>query len=128
LEAVAYDHLDMGKIVVLDAPLAPELNDAGWVARIRGECARRAAGFLPVWVSVSPATAFRRMQARGEGRDRWKLDHWAEFLARQSYDHPAHAALVLNNEKDDAAGLDAGIERLRKAIAATSPIGRPSHE
>jgi predicted kinase len=128
LEAIAYDHLEMGKTVILDAPLAPELNDAGWVARIRGECARRGAGFLPVWVSVSSATAFRRMQARGEGRDRWKLDHWAEFLVRRSYDHPAHAALVLNNEKDDAASLDAGVERLRQAIAAASPIRRSSYE
>ena len=39
LETVAYDHLELGKVVVVDAPLRPELQDpAGW--RASGRSAR----------------------------------------------------------------------------------------
>ncbi|HTX52149.1 MAG TPA: AAA family ATPase [Candidatus Baltobacteraceae bacterium] len=114
LEAIAYDHLQMGKVVVLDAPLASELNDAGWAARIGRECATRGAGFLPVWVSVSAETAYRRMQARGAVRDHWKLTHWPEFLARRSYDHPTQAKLILSNE--DGTTVDEQVARVRSAL------------
>jgi predicted kinase len=98
LEAVAYDHLALGKVVVIDAPLRPELNDPAWVARVRKECEARAARLMAVWVIVSPDTARRRMLARGEARDDWKLSHWEEFLRRQPYDPPAGASMVIENE------------------------------
>ena len=75
LEAVAYNHLALGKVVVVDAPFWPELNDPAWVARVRKECAARAARLVAVWVIVSPDTARRRMLARAETRDDWKLAH-----------------------------------------------------
>ncbi len=125
LEAIAYDHLEMGKVVVLDAPLAAEMNDPEWVGRMRSECRCRGAGFLPVWVSVSPETALRRMQARGAARDRWKLDHWPAFLARRSYDHPAYAALILCN--DGTVGLDVQVGSVCRAISALHPL-EASHE
>ncbi len=114
LEAIAYDHLLMHKLVVLDAPLAPELNDPEWATRLRCECARRQSGFLPVWVSVSAETAYRRMQARGAVRDHWKLTHWAEFLARRSYDQPSQAALILCNE--DGTTVDEQVARVADAL------------
>jgi predicted kinase len=98
LEAVAYDHLALGKVVVIDAPLRPELNDPAWVARVRKECEARTACLLAIWVIVSPDTARRRMQARGEARDDWKLAHWEEFLRRQPYDPPTGASVVIENE------------------------------
>ena len=101
LERVAYDHLELGKVVVIDAPLRPELSDPIWVGRIRHECESRRAGFLAVWLIVSPDTARRRMTARAELRDHWKLANWEEFLRRQPYDPPAGAGLVLRNEDSD---------------------------
>lgn len=100
LERIAFDHLELGKVVVIDAPLRPELQDPAWVARIRGECERRGAGFLAVWVMVRTATARRRMERRAEARDHWKLANWEEFLRRQPYDPPAGATLLLENEDD----------------------------
>jgi predicted kinase len=115
LEAVAFDHLQLGKVVVMDAPLAPELRDAGWVNRMRAECRKYAAGLAAVWVAVSPETARRRLQERGEARDRWKLEHWEEFLAtRRPYDPPPHVSLVLENEDTDP--LDRSIAHLLDLI------------
>ncbi len=114
LEAAAYDHLALGKVVVIDAPLRPELNDPVWVARVRKECQARAAHLMAIWVVVSPDTARRRMLARGEARDAWKLAHWEEFLRRQPYDPPAGASVVIEN--DDGESPDRSITRLLDTI------------
>jgi hypothetical protein len=118
LERVAYDHLELGKVVVIDAPLRPELSDPDWVVRVRRECERRKAGFLAVWVIVSPETARRRMAARAEPRDHWKLANWDEFLRRQPYDPPAGAGLVLTNEDSDT--LEPALTHALAALAAAT--------
>lgn len=114
LECVAFDHLELGKVVVIDAPLRPELMDPAWVARIRGECTRRQAGFTAVWVTVSTLTARRRMERRAEARDHWKLANWEEFLRRQPYDSPTGATLVLPNE--DGAVPEEQVRRILEAM------------
>jgi predicted kinase len=114
LEAMAYDHLQLGKVVVVDAPLRPELEDPAWVARVGGECCARGAGLVAAWVAVMPETARRRMQARAEPRDGWKLAHWEEFLARQPYDPPAGASLVLAN--DDEGSRESSVGTVLRAI------------
>ncbi len=118
LEATAYDHLELGKVVVIDAPLRPELDNPDWVGRVRRECERREAGFLAVWMMVSPETARRRMAARAEPRDRWKLANWDEFLRRQPYHPPAGAALILENE--DCESFKAALEKTLAAMAAAT--------
>jgi hypothetical protein len=117
LETIAFDHLELGKVAVVDAPLRPELEDSTWVTRVRRACADRGAGFLAIWVTVSTETARRRMTARAEPRDRWKLANWEEFLRRQPYDPPAGAGLVLTNEDSDT--LEPALNRLLAALAAT---------
>jgi predicted kinase len=118
LERIAYDHLELGKVVVIDAPLRPELNDPCWVARVGRECEKRGAGFLAVWAIVSPDTARRRMTARAEPRDHWKLANWEEFLRRQPYDPPSGAALVLTNEDGDS--IEPPLAHVLKAIRAAT--------
>jgi predicted kinase len=113
LEELAYDHLELGKVAVIDAPLRPELDDPAWMVRVRKECESRRARLLAVWVTVAPETARRRMRQRGEPRDGWKLAHWEEFLHRQPYDPPSGAALLLPNE-DEARPA----EQVRRILAA----------
>ena len=119
LEAIAFDHLGLGKVVVVDAPLRPELQDSAWVTRVRQACADRGAGFLAIWVIVSTETARRRMTVRAEPRDHWKLAHWEEFLRRQPYDPPTGAGLVLTNEDSDT--LEPALNRICAALTAATP-------
>jgi predicted kinase len=114
LMAVAFDHLALGKSVVIDAPFGPELADAAWLARMCRECDAREAVLLAVWVSCDAAAAYCRLRARGEPRDRWKLEHWDEFLARQPYALPAGASLVVQNGDGDP--TDAQVARVFEAI------------
>jgi predicted kinase len=118
LEMIAFDHLRMDKLVVIDAPLRPELEDSAWTARIRQACAACGAGFLPIWVMVSPETARRRMTARAESRDHWKLANWEEFLRRQPYDPPSGAALILPNEDSDS--IEPPLAKMLEGIRATT--------
>lgn len=118
LETIALDHLELGKVVVVDAPLRPELQDSAWVTRVRKACAERGAGFLAVWVVVSTETARRRMTARAEPRDQWKLANWEEFLRRQPYDPPAGAGLILANE--DSHTLEPALTQILAALSAAT--------
>jgi predicted kinase len=115
LETIAYDHLELGKVAVIDAPLRPELSDPVWVARVRRECAARGAGLVAVWVMASPETTRQRMQVRAEARDLWKLAHWEEFLRRQPYDPPVGASLVVTNDAAD--WLEPVLNTILQAIA-----------
>ena len=115
LMGVAFDHLALGKSVVIDAPFGPELADLAWLARTGRECEARGAVLLAVWVRCNAASAYRRLRARGEPRDRWKLEHWNEFLtARQPYAPPASAALLVQNEDGDP--TDAQVARVLETI------------
>jgi predicted kinase len=120
LEAVAYDHLALGKVAVIDAPLRPEMNDPAWVARVRRECEARGARLLTVWVVVDPETARQRMRARREARDDWKLLHWEEFLRRQPYDPPAGAMLVIPHDAPEA--TEAAVARILAALASPEEV------
>ena len=116
LERLAYDHLQLGKVVVIDAPLRPELNDPAWVDRINCACQALGAKLIAVWVEVSPECAHQRMRQRSESRDKWKLENWNEFVRRQSYSAPCAANLVLQNDgvqPESAASI---------IIASLSPI------
>lgn len=100
LEQLAFAHLRLGKVVVIDAPLRPELDDPAWVHRIEIACQNIGAKLIAIWIEVLPKCARERMQDRSEARDKWKLENWDEFVRRQPYSAPRAAKLVLRN--DDA--------------------------
>lgn len=100
LMRLAFDHLRLGKVVVIDAPLRPELDDPAWVHRTDMACKDLGANLASVWIEVSPECAQERMRKRAEPRDKWKLDNWNEFVRRQSYQAPRAAKLILRNDED----------------------------
>lgn len=120
LEAIAFDHLELGKVVVIDAPLRSELNDPAWVARVRRECEARGSRLLTFWVIVPTELVRQRMLERGEARDEWKLAHWQEFLQRQPYDSPPGAEFVLRNDTREASKT-----ALSNMLAALDQLGEP---
>jgi predicted kinase len=98
LESLAFDHLRLGKAVIVDAPLRPELDSPDWVRRIRLSCGQIGATLVSVWVEISTECAYERMRHRAEPRDRWKLENWDEFSRSQSYHPPCAAKVILPNE------------------------------
>jgi len=114
---LAGDNLRLGNDVVLDAPFvryfgrADYLEDAArthdWPSELE---------VIVVHVTVDGDLVRQRVDARGYGRDAWKLTHWDEFWATaQAADcrwRGAHHVLFDNS----GAGADAGA--LEAALAA----------
>ncbi len=121
LERLAMSHLSMRKIVVIDAPLRPELNDPAWVRRLEQNCRSLGAILIPAWVEISEQCARQRMQNRYEARDQWKLSHWEEFIRRQSYRAPSEASLIIQN--DEPQTPDAAARLVLKALKSAFHTG-----
>lgn len=64
------------------------------------------------WIDLSCAEAKRRIEARNDARDHWKLAHWDEYLKRR-VEPPLHASLQrFSNDAFDAQAFDRLIEFL----------------
>jgi len=64
------------------------------------------------WIDLSSDEAKRRIEARNDARDHWKLAHWDEYMKRR-VEPPSHASLMrMDNDHFDAAKFDALIEFL----------------
>ncbi len=64
------------------------------------------------WIDLSSAEAKRRIEARNDARDRWKLVHWDDYLKRR-VEPPEHPALRrFDNDAFDAQAFDELIEFL----------------
>jgi hypothetical protein len=59
------------------------------------------------WIDLSMDEAKRRIEARNDARDQWKLAHWDEYMKRR-VEPPEHPALMrLDNGVFDAEKFDA---------------------
>jgi predicted kinase len=95
--------VSLGNIAVADAPFGPELRDATWLTAM--DARTRAAGgrLVAIWRDVDPVEARRRMEARGEPRDIWKLQHWNQVCSGDLYRKPSPPVIVVSG--DDAEAL-----------------------
>ncbi len=64
------------------------------------------------WIDLASDEAKRRIEARHDARDHWKLAHWDDYLKRR-VDPPVHPALMrMDNGAFDAGRFDALIAHL----------------
>ncbi len=80
---VAGVNLSIGVPVVLDAPFTAFFDDETFLDRARVQFNWPAADVFVVRVCTSEHTLRQRLITRGNPRDRWKVDHWDEYWARQ---------------------------------------------
>jgi AAA domain len=98
ITALAEDNLRVGTPVVLVAPFTAERRDPdAWAAL---DLRLRAAGGTPllVWLQLRPATAVRRLRARGATRDLAKTADPAAFLAGLDLAEPVGAHVTVDGE------------------------------
>ncbi|ODS97276.1 MAG: ATPase [Lautropia sp. SCN 69-89] len=67
-----------------------------------------------IWAALDEATAKARIVARGDPRDRYKLEHWDEYRKRRFEPDPAEFPALLRF--DNTAFDEAAFERLIAAI------------
>lgn len=85
--------LELGKIPIVDAPFSINHFRGGtladWVAPFKAVAKKRRA-ILVIFRALPPSEAelLRRIKKRRFPWDKWKLEHWTEFLKREPADFP----------------------------------------
>ncbi len=97
LYRLAETNLALGLSVVVDAPHGAVLNDRAWHDAVADTARRHGAAARFLRCACPPDVMRQRMQARGEARDRLKLDTWETFLASQpDWSRPAFDHQVID--------------------------------
>ena len=94
MEALEYDD-----IVLINAPFTREVRNNEYMADLRAQVTKKNARLTVIWVHTEVEVCRQRMMERNSDRDRWKLDHWDEYVSGVNFDIPNE----LNNPncKDD---------------------------
>jgi len=83
LYTIAAENLARGSSVLLDVPHIKEVQIAKWRDFITKLARKNNASLIVLRCSCSGETLRMRLTSRKEARDKWKLNHWQEFLAEQ---------------------------------------------
>jgi predicted kinase len=108
--AVAAQNLALGLSVVIDAPFRQYTGDGDYLTRARRRLGWPEATVVVVHVDVPAEVHRSRLVARGNDRDRWKLDHWDEFRSELERDRCRWADAV--HVRVDNTGPDADLSAL----------------
>nr|WP_202511969.1 AAA family ATPase [Streptomyces sp. SID3343] len=81
LMEAAWDNLDCGISVILDAPFVSQFSDPAWMRRIFNKCRAKRVTPLIIWVECDPDSMYEYVQFRDAPRDAWKLQNWDVYAA-----------------------------------------------
>lgn len=113
LYTIAEQNLKLGMSVLLDVPHIKEVQTDEWRNFIKRLVRRTKAKSVIIRCLCSEKTLHSRIYSRGEPRDRWKLDHWHEFLRQQPVDSPIRFRhLDINTEKSPMQNINAAIRHI----------------
>ncbi|WP_025598681.1 AAA family ATPase [Burkholderia sp. WSM2230] len=123
----ARDNLELGVSALVVGPLSREIRerrlfDRAWLG-VGDDVSVRV-----VWVHVSEETAHRRIVARGNPNDAYKLAHWDEYRQRRFLPSGdmCNDLLLFDNTAPDAVDFDALLARIvgepRAALGLMPPL------
>jgi predicted kinase len=110
----AWDNLDCGVSVILDAPFVGQFSDPEWMRGLTDRCAAERVPLHCVWVASDPASMREHIEFRGTPRDAWKLRNWDTYAAGLHPEmRPVTPHFVVDNRRGAAVALT---DRAREAI------------
>ncbi len=117
---LALDALDYDDIALINAPFTREIRDRAYMNALRDRLRAKGARLTVIWVRADAEVCHRRMIARNSDRDKWKLEHWDEYVAGVNFAIPEELddptveddLLIFDNNTDE------GFEASMKAILA----------
>lgn len=114
---LAFDALEYNDTVLVNAPFNKEIRDNVYLDDLRAKLAEKGAELLVVWVHTDPEVAHQRMIKRGSDRDKWKLEHWDEYIASQNFDSPSNIPELFvfqnSSEEEYKSSIDAAVKVIR---------------
>lgn len=81
LMEAAWDNVDCGISVVLDAPFISEFSQAEWMQRFQNRCRSKRVSVASIWVQCDPESMREYIEFRGAARDAWKMEAWEEYVS-----------------------------------------------
>lgn len=108
-------NLKVGNSVLLDVPHVTQIQERQWQDFLKDLLLCTGARLAVIRCFCSEAELRRRLEARGEPRDQWKLNHWEEFLTREPlqveipFEH-----IELNTEADPGYNLNRALAYLTR--------------
>jgi predicted kinase len=117
LYRITEENLKLGMTVLLDVPHIKEVQTSEWRNFIKGLLKETKTKSVVIRCLCSEKTLRGRIQSRGEPRDRWKLDHWGEFLGKQPIDAPIRFRhLDINTEKDASQNIKVAMRHILSQV------------
>lgn len=86
--ALALEALEYDDIVLINAPFTREVRDEKYMADLKSKLALINAKLTVIWVQTDVEVCKQRMISRNSDRDKWKLEHWAEYVAGVNFEIP----------------------------------------
>ena len=112
LEAIRY-----AETVIINAPFSKEVRDEGFIVDLKARLAKVGAKLLVIWISATPELCKYRMVKRNSDRDKWKIEHWDEYVKSVNFNPPSidkNELFIHKNANDNEA--DEYFARLLKFI------------
>lgn len=86
--ALALEALEYDDIVLINAPFTREVRDEKYMADLKSKLALINTKLTVIWVQTDVEVCKQRMISRNSDRDKWKLEHWAEYVAGVNFEIP----------------------------------------
>lgn len=115
--AVATEALKYNDTVILNAPFSSELRNDEYMSRLKKRIEKVGAKLLVVWIQSDEQTCFMNMKRRNSDRDKWKLNHWNEYIKNVCFAAPENLkeALLIYDGRNNG-GNNADFDRLINEI------------
>ena len=82
------DAIKYADVVIINAPFRKEVRSPEFIKDFKSRLEKVGAKLLVVWISVTPELCRKRMFKRNSDRDKWKIEHWDEYVKTVNFDAP----------------------------------------
>jgi len=121
LYTITEENLKLGNSVLLDVPHVKEVQTYKWQAFIKRLVTKTNAKLIVIRCLCSEQNLQSRIRSRGERRDRWKLEHWKEFLRAQPINVPiAFPHLDIDTDKSLSTNRSAAVQYILNHLGRSS--------
>jgi dephospho-CoA kinase len=86
--ALALEALDYDDIVLINAPFTREIRDKKYMNDLKTKLLTKDAKLVVIWVETTIEVCKQRMMQRNSPRDKWKIEHWDEYIAGCNFEIP----------------------------------------
>ena len=120
--AIALEALDYEDIVLINAPFSREVRNNEYMADLENKLKQKNARLIVIWVNTDVEICHQRMIKRNSSRDKWKLEHWPEYIAGVNFTIPTSLGepdidgKLFTFDNNDEEGFTKSMQKMVKII------------